>query len=122
MENISKFEKSEIRDDLTIELLDRDDSFMPSIDQYKKILIKGSGNFGMIFITSLRPKDNKFPNFSVGNIDIYLPSEIFDKIIDMLGEEYRKNIKKDVTDTDILKIDVHVTFVKNEDISIRTRI
>ena len=113
---------SEIQEDITLELLDRDDSFMPSIDQYRKILIKGPGNFGMIFSTSLRPKDSKFPNFSVGNVNIYLHTKIFDKIIDILGEEYRKNIKKDVTDTEMLKIDDHITFVKNEDVCIGTNI
>ena len=81
----------------------------------KNILMKGTDNFGLIFGTCLRPKDSKFPNFSVGNIDIYLPSKIFDKIVDMLGEEYRKNVRKDVTDAEMLKIDDRITFVKNED-------
>ena len=31
----------------------------------KNILMKGTDNFGMIFDTCLRPKDSKFPNFSV---------------------------------------------------------
>jgi hypothetical protein len=102
-------------EDVILKLLDSNDNFMPSVDQYRKILMKGPGNFGTIFSTSLRPKDSKFPNFSVGNIDIYLPLEIFDKIVNMLGEEYRKNIRKDVTDSDILKIDDRITLVKNED-------
>ena len=33
----------------------------------------------------------------------------------MLGEEYRKNVRKDVTDAEMLKIDDRITFVKNED-------
>jgi hypothetical protein len=81
----------------------------------KNILMEGTDNFGLIFGTCLRPKDSKFPNFSVGNIDIYLPSKIFDKVVDMLGEEYRKNIRKDVTNAEMLKIDDRITFVKNED-------
>lgn len=81
----------------------------------KNILMDGTDNFGLIFGTCIRPKDSKFPNFSVGNISIYLPSKIFDKIVDMLGEEYRKNVRKDVTDAEMLKIDDRITFVKNED-------
>lgn len=99
---------------IILELIGDDDSFKPSTDRYRKILMKGPGNFGMIFSTCLRPQDSKFPNFSVGNIDIYLPSEIFDKIMDMLGEEYKKHITKDVTDSTILKIDHKITIVKEE--------
>lgn len=117
LDNVSKeiTEKSEIPDDITIELTDSGDSFGIDIDQYRRILIEGPGNFGMIFSTSLRPKDGKFPNFSMGNIEIFLPAKIFDKMTDMLGEEYRKNIKKDVIDIDILKIDDKITLAKNED-------
>lgn len=80
----------------------------------KDIIMKGPGDFGLRMSTVLRPKDSKYPNFSVGTVDIYLPSEIFDKIIDMLGEEYLRHIKKDVTDSIILKVDDKITLVKEE--------
>ena len=63
--------KSINMEDTRLELIDED-------RECKKILMKGTENFGMIFSTCVRPKDSKFPNLSVGNIDIYLPSEIKD--------------------------------------------
>jgi len=101
-------------EDIILELIDDGDSFIDSSDKYRKILMKGPGDFGIIFSTSIRPEDSKFPNYSVGNIDVYFPSEVFNKIMDMLGEEYRKYITKDVTDSTILRIDHKITFIKNE--------
>jgi hypothetical protein len=94
-------------EDIRLELISED-------RECKQICMKGTEDFGMIFYTCIRPKNSKFPNFSVGNICIYLQPEIFDKIVDMLGEEFRKNIEKDETDTDILKIDDKITLARNE--------
>ena len=95
--------------DIKLELIDDGDSFIDGSDKYRKILMTGPGDFGMIFSTSLIKV-----NFSVGNIDIYIPPEIFDSIMDMLGEEYKKHVIKNVTDSTILKIDHKITFIKNE--------
>ena len=100
-------------EDIILELIE-DDSFDLHNDQYKKVLMKLPGNFGMIFSTCLRPKDSKFPNFSVWNIDIFLPSETFDKMMSMLGEEYKKHITKNVADSTILKIDDKITLFKED--------
>lgn len=81
--------------------------------QCKRVLIKGP-DFGIIFNTCLRPPDSKYPNFSVGNIYIYLPSDIFDKIVNILGEKCREHIKKDITGTKILKIDDKIQFAEED--------
>lgn len=101
-------------EDIGLELIDDGDSFIDSSDKYRKILMKMPGDFVMIFSTSLRPKDGQFPNYSIGNIDIYTPPEVFDKIVDILGEEYRKRVTKDVTNSTILRIDHKIVFIKNE--------
>lgn len=100
--------------DVIVELTDSDDGFMPSEDHYRRILVKGPGEFGIIFNTSIGPKDRIPQNHFMGNINIFFPSEIFDKVIDILGEEYRKNIEKDMADIDILKIDYRITLTRNE--------
>ena len=101
-------------EEITVELSDSNDSFMLSEDHYRRILIKGPGDFGIIFSTSMELKDGRPQNHFMGNINIFLPSEIFDKVIDTLGEEYRKNVKKDVVDIDTLKIDYRITLSRNE--------
>ena len=104
----------EVVKDIRLELIDDGDSFIDSQNKYRKILVEGPGEFGIILSTSLVHKDNKSQDSSVGNIDIFFPSEIFDKIIDMLGEEYKMHITKDVIDSTTLRIDHKITLVKNE--------